>query len=339
MRVMTVTELPARPEAVGPPLPAARGPISARMLDLICGRATANPPSGAVGDADPYGDDLQLALYMAYELHYRGFAGVDDDREWDADVLALRTALERRFSGALRDRITPSADVDAAIADLLAVDGEGGVSDFLARNGTRAQVREMLVHRSMYHLKEADPQAFVLPRLSGATKAGVAAVEFDEYGGGRAARMHAELFASLMRAFDLDARYGVYIDVVPAPMLAVVNFMSLCGLHRARRGALLGQLAAVEITSPPGSMRMVAAIRRAGGCEIAEEFYAEHVVADSVHEQVMRADVLGTLLEHEPHLAEDVVFGICAAGYLDTRLDEHLLSSWTAGRSSLLGPI
>ncbi len=87
-------------------------------------------------------------------------------------------------------------DVDAAIADLLAVDGEGGVSAFLARHGTREQVRELLVHRSMYHLKEADPQAFVLPRLSGAAKAGVAAVEFDEYGGGRPARMHAQLFAS-----------------------------------------------------------------------------------------------------------------------------------------------
>ncbi len=48
--------------------------------------------------------------------------------------------------------------------------------------------------------------------------------------------------------------------------------------------------------------------------------------------------MIGTLLEAEPHLAADVVFGIRAAGLLDTRLDEHLLSSWSAGRSSLLAP-
>ncbi|HUR75346.1 MAG TPA: iron-containing redox enzyme family protein [Sporichthya sp.] len=336
---MTVTAL-ARLAAFGPPLPPPRGPLSAQMQALLHGRRLLRRRGAAVGDADPFGDDLHLALYTAYELHYRGFAGVEDDREWDPDVLVLRTALERHLLAALKAEVgPPDEDVDAAIADLLAVDADDGVSAFLARHGTREQVRELLVHRSMYHLKEADPQAFVLPRLSGAAKAGVAAVEFDEYGGGRVSRMHAELFCSLMTAFDLDCSYGAYVEVVPAPMLAVVNFMSLCGLHRARRGALIGQLAAVEITSPPGAMKMVAAVRRAGGSELAEEFYAEHVVADSVHEQVMRADVIDTLLEAEPHLAADVVFGIRAAGLLDTRLDEHLLSAWSAHRSSLLGPI
>lgn len=335
---MTVTELAARP-TLGPRLPEPRGPISAHMQALLRGREGSGA-GAAVGSADPFGDDLQLALYVAYELHYRGFEGVPDELEWDPDILALRTALERRFATELRAQVpTDDADVDRAIADLLAVDADDGVSAHLARHGTREQMRELLVHRSMYHLKEADPQAFVLPRLHGAAKAGVAAVEFDEYGGGRAARMHAELFAELMRAFDLDPTYGAYVEVVPAPMLAVVNFMSLCGLHRARRGALLGQLAAVEITSPPGAMKMVAAVRRTRGDELAEEFYAEHVVADSVHEQVMRADVIGTLLETEPHLAPDIVFGIRAAGLLDTRLDQHLLGAWAAGRCSLLGPV
>ncbi|MBA3744911.1 iron-containing redox enzyme family protein [Sporichthya sp.] len=336
---MTVTLLAGRSEALGPPLPEPRGPLSMHMHALILAREGYSSPA-AVSTANPFGDDLHLALYTAYELHYRGFAGVSDDQEWDPHVLALRTALERRFLGALRDELGPvDEDVDAAIAELLLVDGEGGVAAYLARNGTREQLREVLAHRSMYHLKEADPQAFVLPRLHGATKAGVAAVEFDEYGGGHAARMHAQLFAELMAAFDLDTRYGAYVEIVPAPMLAMVNFMSLCGLHRSRRGALLGQLAAVEITSPPGSMRMVAAVRRTGGDADAEDFYAEHVVADCVHEQVMRRDVIGNLLAGEPHLAADVVFGIRAAGLLDTRLDEHLLSSWEAGRSSLCAPL
>lgn len=323
--------------ASGPQLPEPRGPLSQAMHDAVHGLAPG--PAVPVDEADPLGCDLHLALYLAYELHYRGFAGVAEDREWDPAVLALRARLERVFLAALQDAVGADEDLDAALADLLYAAGDAGVSAYLARQGTRDQLREVLVHRSMYHLKEADPQAFVLPRLSGQVKAGVAAVEFDEYGGGNSTRMHAALFESLMAAFGLDSRYGAYVDLVPAPMLASVNFMSLCGLHRARRGALLGQLASVEITSPPGAMRMVAAVRRVGGDVLAEEFYAEHVVADSVHEQVMRRDVLGALLAAEPHLTGDVVFGIRAAGFLDDRLDAHLLQAWAAGRSSLLGPI
>ena len=36
---------------------------------------------------DPlYGDDAALALYLLYELHYRGFAGVDDGWEWEPSL-------------------------------------------------------------------------------------------------------------------------------------------------------------------------------------------------------------------------------------------------------------
>ena len=41
-------------------------------------------------DSDPYGLDLQMALYMCYELHYRGFAGVDPTWEWNPGLLHLR---------------------------------------------------------------------------------------------------------------------------------------------------------------------------------------------------------------------------------------------------------
>ena len=47
--------------------------------------------------SDPYGLDLQLALYVCYELHYRGFAGVDPRWEWDPSLLHLRGLLEESF--------------------------------------------------------------------------------------------------------------------------------------------------------------------------------------------------------------------------------------------------
>lgn len=39
----------------------------------------------------------------------------------------------------------------------------------------------------------------------------MAAVEFDEFGGGRADRVHARLFADLMADLGLDTTYGRYL--------------------------------------------------------------------------------------------------------------------------------
>ncbi|NEE44162.1 iron-containing redox enzyme family protein, partial [Streptomyces sp. SID8455] len=64
------------PRRRSPPLPAPRGPLSGAVIDAL--RTGADHPAPAVGDADPFGDDLQLALYILYELHYQGFEGVDD---------------------------------------------------------------------------------------------------------------------------------------------------------------------------------------------------------------------------------------------------------------------
>ena len=48
--------------------------------------------------------DAQLALWMLYELHYRGFDGVPEDREWDLGLLGLRRELEHRFENELARR-------------------------------------------------------------------------------------------------------------------------------------------------------------------------------------------------------------------------------------------
>jgi len=290
-----------------------------------------------ISEPDAFGDDLQLALYVAYELHYRGFTGVDPDKEWDPDVLTLRRELETRFEQALRDLVDPHADAAALSAELAALGGppsDAGPAAHLICHPDLGRLREIVVHRSLYHLKEADPQAFVLPRLSGPAKSFVAAVEFDEYGGGDPGRSHSDLFAELMRDLELDPAYGAYLEQVPAPMLAVVNLMSYCGLHRRLRGALIGQLATVELSSPLSSQRMVRVLRAHGCGARAEHFYAEHVVADAVHERVMR-EAIAELITAEPDLLADVVFGIRAASLLDQRLDEHLRRSWQEGRTSL----
>jgi hypothetical protein len=323
----------------GPQLPPDRGPLSAALTAYLRGTGPLPRPEDTEG-ADPYGDDLQLALYLCYELHYRGFAGVAPQTEWDPALLGLRAALEHRFLSALRADTPVHDSLDDALAALLVEPAEGtGVTHFLCAEGELWQLREYAAQRSLYHLKEADPHAWVLPRLWGRAKAAMAAVEYDEFGGGRAERVHARLFADLMRDLGLDPAYGRYLDAARAEMLAVVNLMSLFGLHRELRGALVGHFAEVEITSSPGSRRLAEAMRRTGAGPAAEFFYDEHVEADAVHEQVVRHEVIAGLLDEEPELAADVAFGIDATEYLEDRLGRRLLADWRAGRSSLRVPV
>ena len=298
------------------------------------------PDDDEVARAGVYGDDLQLALYLCYELHYRGFAGVTPDPEWDPELLRTRAALEHRFLTALRTDTAVHDSVEDALGELLVEPVEGtGVSHYLRDEGELWQLREYAAQRSLYHLKEADPHAWVLPRLWGRAKAAMAAVEFDEYGGGRPDRVHAQLFADLMTDLGLDTTYGHYLDAACAELLATVNLMSLFGLHRALRGALVGHFAAVEVASSPGSRRLAEAMRRTGAGAAAEHFYDEHVEADAVHEQVVRHDVIGGLLAEEPHLAADVAFGVDATGLVEDRFADRLLAAWRSGRSSLRTPL
>ncbi|MET7365776.1 iron-containing redox enzyme family protein [Streptomyces sp. NPDC005566] len=315
-------------QRTGPSLPRTRGPVSAGVVGFLRGDAPLPDPASAV-DTDAYGDDLHLALYACYELHYRGFAGVRPDLEWDPGLLTVRAELENRFLKALRRDATGTADLDDVLAGLLVEPVHGtGLSWFLQDRGELRHMRAYAVQRSLYHLKEADPHAWVLPRLSGRAKAGMAAIEYDEFGGGRADRVHAQLFADLMTDLGLDSTYGRYLDDGCAEMLALVNLMSLFGLHRRLRGALVGHFAAVEITSSPASRRLARAMKRTGAGPAAEFFYTEHVEADAVHEQVVRRDVIGGLLDDEPELAADIAFGVTATSWLEDRLGERLLADW-----------
>lgn len=329
-----------------PALPAAHGPLSTAVH-----RALAGPPAhdnltrigASVRDSDPFGLDLQLALCMCYELHYRGFAGVDPAWEWNPALLRLRAELERVFLAGVRRDVGPIDPDQTAQAEMEAISIEpadgGGPSYFLRDSGTWQQMREYFVHRSLYHLKEGDPHAWAIPRLIGTAKAAFVAVEFDEYGAGQGPRLHQQLFADLLTAAGLDATYLGYLGAVPAEALAVVNLMSLFGLHRRLRGAAIGHFASTEITSPPGSRRMVQALQRMDAPPACIGFYSEHVEADAVHEQVVRIDVVGDLVAREPHLDSDVVFGIRAHAAVENRLADKLIEAWKQGQTSLRQPL
>ncbi|MGY1641802.1 iron-containing redox enzyme family protein [Geodermatophilus sp. SYSU D00703] len=328
-------------------LPEPRGPLTAALrADLADGALTPDTVEQArrtaAGAADPLADeDLQLALAVCYELHYRGFDGVDDAWEWDPDLIGLRAHLERRHTEALTalagELAVTDEPIDRQLTALIAADDSPSLSSYLARTGTLDQWREYLTLRSVYHLKEGDPHTFAVPRLAGRAKAAMVEIQADEYGGGAPARMHSELFAGLMRDLGLDAGYGALWDAAPAPAFASVNTMSLFGLHRRWRAAAIGHLTAVEMTSSEPSRRYSAGLRRLGFDERTTVFYDEHVEADAVHEQIASVDMCGSLVAEDPALARDVLFGAACALAVDGLAARHLLAAWEAGRSGLRG--
>ena len=138
-----------------------------------------------------------------------------------------------------------------------------------------------------------------------------------------------------MAAAGLDATYGAYVGRLPATTLATVNLMSLCGLHRRLRGAIVGHLALFEMTSSIPNRRYATGLRRLG-LDAATPFFDEHVEADAVHEAVAAVDLAGGLARQEPALAGDILWGARALAALEGRWAEMLLGAWARGASSLL---
>ncbi len=323
-----------------PALPGPRGPLTAGLANYLGGDTNIpavdiEPTVGVLWD-----DDFQLALYECYELHYRSFEGVSESFEWDPVLLGFRGELERGFLDGIQSTSAgaPCApeEIGSALFAIADADDSPSLAPHLESTGTVDQFREFTVHRSAYQLKEADPHTWAIPRLAGPPKSALVEVQTDEYGSGDPARMHSVLFAKAMAALDLDPSYGAYVQNLPGTTLATVNLISLFGLHRRWRGALVGHLAMFEITSPGPNRRYASALRRLGLGDDALDFYEEHVEADSVHENIAAYDLAQGLAVSEPDLAPDILLGARALLHLDGVMAGAILAAWDQDRSSLL---
>ena len=339
------------------PLFQARGPVSAQLLAALklpddrgeavlesfhqTVTAALESTTDIVRD-----DDLQLTLFVLHGLHYGSVVECDGRWEWHPLLIAERTRIEAAFEAALRERVPvpelPAATVEAVAAALFELTGaEGGpsLSKFVAAKATREQLIEMVVQRSIYTLKEADPHSWAIPRLTGRAKAALVEIQADEYGGGRPDRMHATIFARTMRGMGLDDTYGTYVDNVPAITLASLTMMSMFGLNRRLRGAIAGHLAAFEMTSSIPNGLYARGFRRNGYGDDVTEYFDEHVEADAVHEQIAGRDLAGALAEDDPRLLADIMFGASACITVDGWAAQHQLERFLAGESSLRRPV
>lgn len=316
-------------------MPKARGPITARLLPALCRR----PHDLAFNVDTDDTEDLQLALYCCYELCYRGLPGVDEQWEWEPSLLSVRRQLEEQFTADLEAEvgiIDVEADTVPSRLWELARPGDGvSLAGWMMKQATLEHFRELAVHRSAYQLKEADPHTWAIPRVSGQAKATMVAIQAGEYGDGQAAEMHSALFARTMAALGLDATPNRYLDRIPGVALATTNLISMLGLHRRSRGALVGHLALFEMTSVRPMARYGKALRRLGLPDSACRFYDVHVDADRAHQEMAVNGMVGGLLEMEPQLAGDVLFGARALMVVEDRFTRHLIDRWEKGESSL----
>ena len=334
---------------------APRGTLSAALLTLL-----SDEPSDAVDSSDLMvlahaavrstpsvlrDEDIQLSLFLLYGLHYGSLPGVSDNWEWQTGLIDVRQVLERAFESELREVVpvpelplpTRSA-VARALGELTSAESGPSLSRYMAKKATDEHLHEFLIQRSIYTLREADPHSWAIPRLTGRPKAAIVEIQSDEYGAGREPQMHSTIFANTMRSLGLSTSYGHYVDDVPAITLASLNVMSFFGLNRRLRGAIVGHLAAFEMTSSIPNMMYGNGFRRLGYDATVTAYFDEHVAADAVHEQIAANDLAGSLAEDEPALLPDIFFGASACLVVDGLASLHMLESWTAGVTSLRQP-
>ena len=313
-------------------LPKPRGRLSDAVLGAL--RDVPAVPAPRIDVAPESADDAALTLWVLHELSYGGFDEVDDRAEGEPELVRVRGLLERRLEGELRDRWpgAPEAELGSGFFDWVAEHDGPSLARHVQTDATREQVLDLLRVRSIYHLKEADPTTWVIPRLPVAAKAALVELQYDEYGVGDPARLHAHLFARGLDASGLRPEPGAYVDEAPLEILEQNNVVSMFGMQRRLRGAAVGHLAAFEATSSMPSRRMAQGLDRLGFPEEMVGYFTEHVEADAVHEQVALRDVCEALVREEPALEPDVWFGAWACLDLEDRTARRLLDTWGVSR-------
>lgn len=330
----------APPPVDWPLIPWSRGPLSAAVIKALRAEPGSLGPTPPVHVADPLNDDdLQLALYLCYEVHFRDLTGLD--WEWDLDLLAFRAQLENAVVTQLREEISPltsrrPVDVVAEIEQLVVTSRTASIATYFRDGGSLDQLREFCVHRSVAHLREGDAQAFAIARLPRDAKTSLIEIQHFNSGAGHADDSRSTLFAATMIALGLDDSYGSYVEMLPGVTLATANLVSMFSLHRRWRAQLVGQLTSLDMTSAQPREDYRRALERFGVGPAGRRFYDAPGELDAHRGDVARRRLVAGLLRGEPGLGPDVIFGAAAMMLVEENFTRHLLNAWGRERTSLV---
>jgi len=323
-----------------PLLPWPRGPLSALVVSALQrqpGSLVATPPLTNVDAMSD--DDFQLALYLCYEMNYRGLANAGWSR--DPGLLNFRTELEQIFVARLRDEIGhvsarfPS-DVMGAMEEFVDACATSSLATYLGVSGTIDQFREFCVHRSAHQQRSIESETRTLFSHADEDEPAKVMFPFDEWGASDALRIRAEFLSAAMAALGLDPSFGSYVEILPGVTLATANLASMFALHPDWRAALVGQLAISEITSMESMERYSHALFRFGLDRVGRRFNQVDTVVDSRRPLLARSQIVAGVIGGGPQLGADLLFGAGAIVMLEQRFGDHLLDSWGENRSSLV---
>jgi hypothetical protein len=323
-----------------PLLPWPRGPLSAFVVSALQrqpGTLGSTPPisrTDALSD-----DDFELALYLCYEMHFRGLASAE--WAWDPGLKKFRSELERAFVNRLRDEINDftmhyTFDTVSALDEVIEECAGSSLMSYFDDSGTIDQFREFCVHRSVYQFRADYNAPDTTPQSEFDPVPASTSVRFEDLGSSVDAQLRSSFFSTTMSSLGLDNSHGSYVEIVPGVTLATVNLKSMFSFHPHWRAAMFGHAAASEVTSLESMERYCRALNRFGLEAVGRRFVDVAVPFDARRPLIARNQVFAELLTAEPKLATDVIFGAAAVLLLEQRFADHLLDAWTEDRTSLV---
>jgi pyrroloquinoline quinone (PQQ) biosynthesis protein C len=289
-------------------------------------------------------------LFALYELHYLPGGAAHEDAQFDPAWTQVRLTLERAWVASLERQleiasrtIPAGASPFAAWAGRVVETGGGlpqvALGRYLAEEATLDQVREIVVHRSIFFLREPDPWAMVVPTLRGAVKAAYLDLLLDEYGWGRHEAMHSTSYARLMTALDLVPDHRRHLDRVAWEYLAVWNLMNLLGVNRAHSRKMLGYVYSVEARSPANMGHYLAGLRRLGvDAPDVLEFFQIHQSADQEHRETALSRVIEPAVAEDPEARLEVARGLLYGLATSHRFTAMVFKRFCLGQSTLQPP-
>lgn len=245
----------------------------------------------------------------------------------------LRKYLARRRNGAID---TPPANVE--LADWMQRIALGphphedpAWGEFIRESISLDELKQIVVNRSLFFLREPDPWVFAVPKLRGIAKAGLIDLLLDEYGWGKLDHMHSSVYARLMDALGLESEIDHYEGDVGWQFLATLNHQWMLALNPELNDRLLGTIYLTEADSPAAMTNYLAAWARLGidDPEILR-FYEIHVSADENHRDVALHEVVLPVCEADESAAENVAIGIFDARTLEAEFAAGLKAQWVA---------
>lgn len=198
------------------------------------------------------------------------------------------------------------------------------------------QLKEVVAQRSLFFLREPDPWIYAIPTLQGAAKAGLIDLLLDEYGWGKLERMHSNVYAAVMAALELPSETDHFETASSWQYIATLNHQWMCALTPEHSRRLLGTIYLTEATSPDAMTNYLAGWKRLGITDArVTEFYDLHVSADENHREVALEEVVMPVCNAEATALHEVALGIFDARTLEADFADHLVDSFTSGRTSL----